>query len=244
MAPPARNAVGPDPLGRRLQRRRGGRGGGRAGAVRAGQRRRRLGPDPGQRLRPVRHQADPRPGQQRPARLGDVTGLARNGPLARTRPGRGGDARRDGGADAGRPALGAAAARRRDLPGVRRRATRAAADRPVRRRRPSRAPRCDPDCLAAYEAATEALTGLGHGSRTSTAAVPARGDRRVRDRLGRVGGLRAGRPGPGGRAAAADPLAAGPRRGDRPPPSSSARCRSCRCSPGSGSPARPATTWC
>ena len=69
-------------------RRGGGRGG--PGAVRAGQRRRWLGPDPGQRLRPVRDQGRPRPGQQRPdRRRRDRAGLERSaGPQ---RPGRRGD---------------------------------------------------------------------------------------------------------------------------------------------------------
>ena len=60
--------VGPGAARRRLQRGSGGRRGRRAGPVRAGQRRRRLDPHPGEHQRPVRHQAQPRPGQQRPVR--------------------------------------------------------------------------------------------------------------------------------------------------------------------------------
>jgi aspartyl-tRNA(Asn)/glutamyl-tRNA(Gln) amidotransferase subunit A len=47
-----------------------GRGGHRGGAVLAGQRRRRLGPDPGQLLRGVRHQADDGPGPAVPGHQG------------------------------------------------------------------------------------------------------------------------------------------------------------------------------
>jgi hypothetical protein len=59
------HAVGPVPLSRRLQRRGRRCGRRRAAALRPGQRRRRLDPHPGQRLRAVRHQAGPRPHQRR-----------------------------------------------------------------------------------------------------------------------------------------------------------------------------------
>ena len=85
-------------------------------AVRAGQRRRRLDPHPGQRLRAVRDQAHPRPGQQRPASAARSTGLGTQRPAGPDGARRGGDARRDGRPGAGRPGLGAAAAGRRDVP--------------------------------------------------------------------------------------------------------------------------------
>ena len=61
--------LGPLPFARRVERRVGGRGGGRAGAGRPRQRRRRVDPDPGQRLRARRAEAVPGPRLARPRRL-------------------------------------------------------------------------------------------------------------------------------------------------------------------------------
>ena len=165
---------------------------------------------------------------------GDVTGLAWNGPLARSV--RDAAALLDAmaGADAGRPALGAAAGRRRDVPVLRRARPGPAADRPVRdpgHRRDRRAPGLPGRVRGGDQGAAPSL---GHEVEDVDVAVPARGDGCLRDRLGRVGGVRAGRPGARGRAAAADPVAARARRGDLGRRSSSARWPSCRCSPGSG----------
>jgi amidase len=67
IGPPARTPWGPEQVSRGIQRRRGSGGRGRPGASSAGERRRRLDPDPVQRLRAVRDQADPRPDLRRAA---------------------------------------------------------------------------------------------------------------------------------------------------------------------------------
>ena len=193
--PAGAHALGPEPLGRRLERRRGRRGGGRDGAVRAGQRRRRLDPDPGQRLRPGRDQGRPRPDQQRPGRRRpDRAGLER--PARPLRPGRGGAAGRDGGADARRPALGAAAVRRARrscrTPG----ATPAGCGSAGGRRRSSPTSRCTRTAWPRTRRRPAALAELGHEVDRPRPAVPAGRGRRVRDRLGgrRPGPRRSTRP--------------------------------------------------
>jgi amidase len=75
--------TGPD--GRGVERRRRGGRRGRAGAGRAGLRRRRVDPDPRELLRAVRAEAEPRPGQQRadvrrPDRPGHVGVAGAHGP--------------------------------------------------------------------------------------------------------------------------------------------------------------------
>ena len=116
--------VGPHAAGRRLQRRRGGRGRRGHAAVRAGQ-------DGGGSIRIPAGinglfgiKPSPRPGEQRPAGR-EMTGLGTQGPLARTV--RDAAAMLDAmaGPVVGRPRLGAAAAAGRDLPGLRRAAPRA-----------------------------------------------------------------------------------------------------------------------
>ena len=86
-----------------------------------------------------------------------------------------------------------------------------------------------PDCLAAYEEASSALAELGH--ELNDLDPPFRPDvvGRVRDRLG--GGVpdRAGRPGPRGRAAAAHPVAAAARRGRLRGRTTPPRSPGCRC---------------
>ena len=63
--PPTQQPVRPHARLRRLERRLGVRGRDRHGADRARERRRRLDPDPGELLRPVRPEAEPRPGLAR-----------------------------------------------------------------------------------------------------------------------------------------------------------------------------------
>ena len=115
-APPARHAVGPDPDGRRLERRSGGGGRRRAGAGRPGLRRRRLDPDPGVLLRAGRAQADARPDQRRARCTATRSAWRRPAPLARTV--RDAAAMLDvlAGRAVGRPVLGARARRRRSSP--------------------------------------------------------------------------------------------------------------------------------
>src|SRR6266581_1536347 len=87
------HAVGSDPVGGRVERRRGRRGGGGPGPGRPGQRRRRLHPHPVQRVRPVRDQADPRPRLRGPARARPVRPGGQR-PARAHRRGRGAAARR------------------------------------------------------------------------------------------------------------------------------------------------------
>ena len=152
------HARGTRPAGRRFERRRGGRGRGGFAADRAGQRRRRLDPHPGERVRTGRAQ-DRRADGSRAGPLDlDSTRLSVLGPLARTV--RDAAAFLDAVADpaARRPRPAAAAAARRDVPRLVRSRSGAAAHRPVHRladrvprstrrsaRRGSRPARCSPD---------------------------------------------------------------------------------------------------
>ena len=210
---PARpDPVGPEPVGRRVERRRRGRGGGRAGPGRAGQRRRRVDPDPVQRVRAVRDQADPRPGVAAAPLNPDLAGLSTNGPLARTV------------ADAAL-LLDVMAG---NFPGDMYTLPPLPAGetflRP-RRREPGRlrigrslqhaveGAEVHPDCVAAYEDASALLASLGHEVEDVTMpfgpdVVPV-----LRDAVVRDGHAGPDRPGARGRAAAADPLPARARPG-------------------------------
>ena len=154
------HAMGPEQVSRRIKRRRGGGGRRGPGPGRAGQRRRRVDPDPVQRLRAVRDQAERGRVSGGPL-MPDLAGLSTDGPLARTV------------ADAallldamtcnrpGRHVHPAAAARRRDVPSH--------ASRDPGRLRIGRSlttavqgAEVHPDCVAAYEDASALLASLGH----------------------------------------------------------------------------------
>ena len=140
---------------------------------------------------------------------------ASNGPLARTRPRRRRDARRDGRSRCRATRTG----RRRCRPARRSSATPDREPGRLRigrylRRRSSPASRCDPDCLAAYEDADRAAGRPRPRGRGRRRAVPARGDAASFETcVGAVGGDAAGRPDREGELRAADPLAARPRPG-------------------------------
>ena len=215
LAGPARCAVGPRPASA------GGSSGGAAvavaaglRAVRAGQRRRRLDPHPGEHLRAGRHQADPRPGQQRAPRRG----RHRVRPQRSDRPHRRATRPRCSTRWPGRcPAtrLGAPAAGRRDLPRVRRPAARhgcgsaasssrpspASASSPRWRRRSTTPRRCSQDLGHDVEDVPPGLVG--------PEVLPV-----LRARVGAVGHHAAGAARAGRRPAPADPRAAGARPGD------------------------------
>ena len=112
-------------------------------------------------LRPVRDQAGPRPGQQRPDRAATSPAWPWNGPLARSV--RDAAAMLDAmavpmpGDPHWAPPLPAARPSSRTPAATRARCA-SAGTRP----RSSTGAEVHPDCLAAYEAATEALTELGH----------------------------------------------------------------------------------
>ena len=219
----------------------GGRGGGRPGPVRAGQRRRRLDPDPGQRVRPGRDQAVPRTGLRGPLDL-DVDRAVGARPAGPHGARRRRAARRDRRAAAGRPDCAAAAAGRRDLPRLVRPRPGPAADRPLPHRRSRRG--VDPQCAAAWEERQRAAgRASGTRSRTSTRrsppdAVPA---------FETVWAVSAATPGPAasrGRAAPADPAPA--RAGPRPSAAPSLRRhgRAAACSRRQRLVATAATTRC
>ncbi|CAA9266471.1 MAG: Amidase, partial [uncultured Blastococcus sp.] len=200
--------VGPLPARRWLQRRgRGGRGRG-DGALRAGQRRRRLDPHPGERHRDLRHQADPGAGEQRAVRQRDHrAGDERTAGPHRARRGR--DARRHGRPGPRRSGVGAAAAPGRDLPRLRRPPAGAAADRalaavadPRRRPRPGGADGVRRRNRAAGRARAR---GRGRATRPARSRRPAV----LRAGVGPVGhaAARSGRA--HRRPPAADPLAPG-----------------------------------
>ncbi len=196
--------VGPVPVGRRLQRRRRRRRRRRAAAARAGLGRRRVAAHPGQRQRPGRPQGRRAAGSAA-ARSRRHHRPAANGPLGRTVARRRRAARRDGRADAGRPALGAAAGRA--VPRGLRRGPRPAARRPLPGRRAA-GREVHPHVVAAYEEASALLGELGHEVEDVDAAVrPPSCCRRSGAVVGQRG-RRARSPGARGRAAPADPLAA------------------------------------
>ena len=153
---------------RRLVRRLGGRGGGRPGAGRARQRRRRFHPDPGERVRPGRAQADPRPGKPGPA---DRGGLGRRrGRRGRhaDRARRGRPARRDQQPDARRAVLPAAAAGPlvREVGADPGRLRIGVLDRPG-----ADGYLDDPECRAAVAGAARLLESLGHHLEESAPAA-------------------------------------------------------------------------
>ncbi len=200
--PAGAHAVGHDAAGRRLERRCRGRGRERLPADRAGQRRRRLDPHPGERVRAGRAEDRARPGVARPARHrrgAAVASSARSPAPSATPPHSSTRSRSRSRATRIRSAARAASCRLRPRPGP-------AADRPLPRladhvRDRSRGARG----VGAGERAARRAGPRGRGRRR---ADPGRGGPAVRDGVGGVGVRRAGRRGQGAPAASAHPLPA------------------------------------
>ncbi len=153
--------LGPDPDGRRLQRRGRRGGGGGTGAGGAGVRRRWLDPDPGELLRAGRLQAESRadqrqPDVRRPGGPGHGRSARPHGPRRRRA------ARRDGRSGRRRPVVGGTAARRRDATSAGATASPAGCGSPASPTRSSPTSRSIPRCCGPTRTTSRLLESLGH----------------------------------------------------------------------------------